>query len=315
MSIAGLLKRNGPNGLGFSSTAEDVTEGLDLTNKNILITGINSGLGLETGRVLSKRGAQVLGLARTLEKAKSVSALMNDSYTPLVCELSDPKSVFECVETLKNAKLKIDALICNAGVMALPHLQQNYGIELHFLTNHIGHFILVTSLLDSLADCGRVTMVSSLAHKMFSYKEGIQFGNFSGSRAYTPYKAYGHSKLANILFSNELSKRLACTTLTANALHPGVIRTNLSRHSNPMMAVGMGIGEKIFFKTIEQGAATQSYVSVHPSLDGVSGKYFSDCNPARTSEHGRDPDMAGQLWDVSEKMVLKLRNNEMWTDD
>ena len=81
------------------------------------------------------------------------------------------------------------------------------------------------------------------------------------------------------------------------------------------MTAGMRIGEKIFFKTVAQGAATQSYVSVHPSLDGVSGKYFSDCNPARTSEHGRDTDMAERLWDVSEKMVLKLRNNEIWTDD
>ena len=314
MPLISLLKTNGPNGLGFASTAEDVTEGLVLKEKKVLITGVNSGLGLETARVLSKRGANVIGLARTLAKAESISPLLNSSYFPLACELSEPESVFECVATLKNANIKIDALICNAGIMALPKLQQKYGVELQFLTNHIGHFILVTGLIELLNKYGRVTMVSSVAHKLFSHSDGIQFRNFSGSHGYDPHKAYGHSKLANLLFANELAKRWDATKLTANAIHPGVIRTNLARHYNPVVRHGLRIVGKVLFKTVEQGAATQCYVSVHPDINCVSGNYFSDCNPAETSKHGEDADMARRLWDVSENIVSKLRNGETWVD-
>ncbi|MDP7579406.1 MAG: SDR family NAD(P)-dependent oxidoreductase [SAR202 cluster bacterium] len=314
MSLISLLKKAGANGFGFSSTAEEVTEGLDLTGKKVLITGVNSGLGLETARVLSKRGATVIGLARTLGKAESICLQMNDSYYPLACELSEPQSVLECVETLKNANIQIDALICNAGIMALPKLQQKYGIELQFLTNHIGHFILVNGLAGSLNDYGRVIVVSSAAHKMFSYSNGIQFTNFSGSHGYDSHKAYGHSKLANLLFSNELSRRFDSTNFAANAVHPGVIHTNLVRHYRLLVRYGLRTVEKIFLKTVQQGAATQCYVGVHSDLDGVSGNYFSDCNPSETSEFGQDQDMATRLWDVSEDMVSKLINGGTWVD-
>lgn len=314
MAFISLMKRNGPNGYGFSSTAEEVTEGLELKGKAFLITGVNSGLGLETARVLSKRGASVIGLARTLGKAESVYVQMNDSYYPLACELSEPQSVLECVEILKNTNTQIDALICNAGIMALPKLQQKYGVELQFLTNHIGHFILVNGLVNSLNDYGRVTVVSSAAHKMFSYSDGIQFANFSGSKGYSSHKAYGHSKLANLLFSNELSRRFDSANFTVNSVHPGVIRTNLTRHYKPLIRYGLKMVEKGFLKTVEQGAATQCYVSAHPDLDGVTGNYFSDCNPAQTSNHGQDSEMARWLWDVSEEMVSILQSGGTWID-
>ncbi|MEC9278034.1 MAG: SDR family NAD(P)-dependent oxidoreductase, partial [Chloroflexota bacterium] len=118
MSLVSIFKRNGPNGLGFSSTAEDVTEGLELIGKTVLITGVNSGLGLETARVLSLKGATVVGLARTLNKAESISPILNNSYFPMACELSEPRSVLDCVEILKNSKVLLDAVICNAGIMA-----------------------------------------------------------------------------------------------------------------------------------------------------------------------------------------------------
>ena len=314
MSLVSIFKRNGPNGLGFSSTAEDVTDGLELIGKTVLITGVNSGLGLETARVLSSKGATVVGLARTLNKAESISPILNNSYFPMACELSEPRSVLDCVEILKNSKVLLDAIICNAGIMALPKLQQKYGVELQFLTNHIGHFMLVEGLIDSLNEFGRITIVSSLAHKMFSYRDGIQFRDFSGAQNYDPHKAYGHSKLANLLFCNELSRRLKATTLVSNAIHPGVIHTNLLRHYNPFIRYGMRIADKIFLKTVEQGAATQCYVSVHPDVEGMSGNYFSDCNLEQPSAHAQDKVMAKRLWDVSENIVSTIEKDKIWQD-
>lgn len=314
MSLISILKKKGPNGLGFSNTAEDVTERLDLIGKTVLITGVNSGLGLETARVLSLRGAIVIGLARTLNKAESISPLLKNSYFPMACELSEPQSVLDCVEILKNSKVLLDAIICNAGIMALPRLQQKYGVELQFLTNHIGHFMLVNGLIDSLNQYGRITVVSSAAHKMFSYRDGIQFQNFSGAQNYDPNRAYGHSKLANLLFCNELSRRFKSTTFISNAVHPGVIRTNLLRHYNPVIRYGVRIVDKIFLKTVEQGAATQCYVSVHPDIEGMSGNYFSDCNLEQPSAHAQDKVMSKRLWDVSEKIVSKIRKEKMWQD-
>ena len=282
----------GPNGMGFHTTAEEVTKSIDLTDKTIAVTGANSGLGLETVRVLSLRGATVIGMARTIEKANSIKPNANAQFLPLECDLSEPGSITQCTEGLISSGIQIDSIICNAGVMALPKLQQKYGVELQFLTNHIGHFMLVNQLMPILTSEARITIVSSSAHKVFSYHDGIQFKNFSGSSKYSPQKAYGHSKLANLLFSNELANRLKSSGQTANAVHPGVIRTNLLRHCNPVLKYGAVLAEKILFKNVHQGAATQIYASTHPDLKDISGKYFSNCNPKATSEHGADQMMA-----------------------
>ena len=171
----------GPNGLGFHTTAEEVTKSIDLTNKTIAVTGANSGLGLETARVLSLRGAKVIGMARTIEKANSIASNANDQFLPLECDLSEPSSITQCAESLIKSGIQIDSIICNAGIMAIPQLHQKYGVELQFLTNHIGHFMLVNLLLPLLTKEARITIVSSSAHKVFSYHDGIQFDNFSGT--------------------------------------------------------------------------------------------------------------------------------------
>ena len=220
----------GPNGLGFHTTAEEVTKSLDLKDKTILVTGANSGLGLETVRVLSLRGATVIGLARTMEKADSISSISNQQFIPLMCDLSEPGLITQCADNLISKGIEIDSIICNAGIMALRILREIYGVELQFLTNHIGHFMLVSLLQKTLSKEARITVVSSSAHRVFSYSDGIQFNNFSGNKNYNPHKAYGHSKLANLLFANELARRFQSTSQTANAVHPGVIRTNLLRH-------------------------------------------------------------------------------------
>ncbi|MEO7036854.1 MAG: SDR family oxidoreductase [Polyangiaceae bacterium] len=305
MSLVGLLKGKGPSGYGYSSTAEVVTQGIALKGKNFLVTGATSGLGLETVRVLAQRGARVFATGRTQEKASAAAHRVPGVIVPLACELADPQSVRGCVAALKKEGVKLSAIIANAGIMALPELKQAFGYELQFFTNHIGHFILVTELLSELADDGRVVVLSSGAHKA-APKVGIDFENLSGERGYHAWSAYGQSKLANLLFSKELAKRLKGTTKTANSLHPGVIKTELSRNMSPVVALALASASPIALKSIPEGAATQCYVATRPELSGVSGEYFSDCNVAQPSKLGRDAALATRLWEESERIVSKL---------
>jgi NAD(P)-dependent dehydrogenase (short-subunit alcohol dehydrogenase family) len=287
---------------GAKSTAEEVTAGLDLNGMTALVTGCNSGIGFETMRVLAGRGVHVIGAARTQEKAEEACSSVDGRTTPLVIELTEFDTIVIAAEKVKAMVNAIDMLILNAGIMALPELQQVNGIEQQFVVNHLGHFVLARHLKDSViaARQGRVVVVSSSAH-VWAPEEGIQFDNLSGEVEYDPFKAYGQSKLANGLFSRELARRLADTRATSNSLHPGVIRTNLTRYipgrddedavPNPRM------------KSIPQGAATSCYVGAHPDLRGVSGYYFSDCNPAQPNAHMQDDEMAARLWAVSEELT------------
>ena len=305
MSLYAALAGKGKSGFGYGSTAEDVTAGLNLAGKTILITGCNSGLGHEALRVLALRGAKVIGTARTLDKAREACAAVGGDTVPVACELADPASVRAAVATIVATGLRLDAIICNAGIMALPKLEKAFGVELQFFTNHIGHFILVTGLLDALADDGRVVMLSSAAHNM-APKGGIQFDNLAGDKGYRDWTQYGQSKFANLLFAKELSRRFAGTKKTANAVHPGVIQTNLGRHMNPVAQFFFGLSDKIFLKSIPQGAATEVYVAVHPGAAGLTGEYFADCNIAKSRGDANNAETARKLWQVSEEIVAKL---------
>ncbi len=305
MSIVGWFKSKGPSGFGYTSTAEEVTAGLDLAGKKILVTGCNSGLGLEAMRVLALRGATVLGTARTVEKAKAAGEGLKTPIVPLACELSDPASVRACVAEVKRQGHVLDAVICNAGIMALPKRETIHGLELQFFTNHIGHFMLVTGLLDSLAETGRVVMLSSSAHTM-APKVGIAFDDLDASKSYSGWTNYGQSKIANLLFAKELSRRFAGTKKTANAVHPGVIRTNLGRHMNPVMTFVFNVFGGIATKNVHEGAATEVWAATNPSLATVSGEYMADCNLAKCRADANDPAIAKRLWEVSEGIVAKL---------
>jgi NAD(P)-dependent dehydrogenase (short-subunit alcohol dehydrogenase family) len=280
---------------GKRSTAEDVTAGLSLAGKNILITGCNSGIGHEAARVLAMRGARVMGTSRTGRDAA------------FACELADPASVRACVAAVQADGARIDALICNAGIMALPKLEQAFGVELQLFTNHIGHFILVTGLLEQLADNGRVVMLSSSAHRR-APAAGIELDNLSGARNYAPWTAYGQSKLANLLFAKELARRFAKggSKRTANAVHPGVIATNLTRHMNPIARGVWAVAAPLLLKTVPQGAATTCYVAVHPDVATTSGEYFADCNIAPHRKIADDVELAQKLWAASEEIVARL---------
>ena len=289
----------------FDSTAEQVTEGLDLSGQIWLVTGSNSGLGKETVRVLALRGATVIAAARTEEKAAAALAALGIEGIPLACELSEPESVRAAVEQVQASAVKLTGIIANAGIMALPTLQQKHGLELQYLTNHIGHFILVTGLVDQLTDDGRVVMLSSGAH-YYARKSGLELDNLSGERDYNDWRMYGRSKLANIQFANALNRRFAGSNRTANAVHPGVIDTNLARHIPERDAMYARLSKQVRLKTVEQGAATQCLVATRPELAGVGGLYFSDCQTASTAAIAGDVEQSEALWMISEDWVRGL---------
>jgi NAD(P)-dependent dehydrogenase (short-subunit alcohol dehydrogenase family) len=276
-----------------NATAEEVTAGLDLSGKTIVVTGCNSGIGLETMRVLALRGAHVIGTARTLERGQEACASIQGKATPVVLELTDFDSVVACAAAIRALDTPIDALVCNAGIL-LSDLEQVRGLERQFVVNHLGHFILVNRTLDlvTAAPQGRVVVVGSVAHRG-APPGGIQFDNLSG-RGWER-QAYGHSKLANGLFSLELAKRLRGTNATSNSLHPGVVATNIGRNLSAPM--------NMQFEAPTLGAATSCYLASHPSLAGVSGHYFVDCNLGEQSDHQKDPAMAARLWQVSEELT------------
>lgn len=306
MSLVSLvLGRRGESGFGYASTAEEVTAGIDLSGKTILITGVNSGLGAESARVLAMRGARILGAARSQAKADEACRSLGNDSVGVACDLADPASVRACVEQVEGLEVDLDVILCNAGIMALPERQLVHGQEAQFFTNHVGHFMLVTGLLDRLADPGRVVILSSSAHRG-APSVGIQFDDLSFERGYSAWGAYGQSKLANALFARSLAKRFEGTGKTANAVHPGVIATNLGRHMNLAARLVFPIASVIAMKSVPQGAATQCYVATHPSLAKVSGEYFADCNLAPSSKHARDDAMAERLWTVTEEIVAGL---------
>jgi len=254
------------------STAEDVTAGLDLKGKIAVVTGCNSGIGYETMRVLALRGAYVIGTGRTMEKARVACASVKGVTTPVQMELADFDSIVACAESISSLNAPIDMLICNAGMRGDQREIVN-GVEKNFAVNHIGHFLLVNRLLERLylARQGRVVVVASRAAYRGAPDDGIQFDDLRAVREYSDSRAYGHSKLANVLFSLELARLLKGTRITANSLHPGVINTNIVRNLSPIVRSGFALLTKVSGKTIEQGAATTCFVATDASLGNISG--------------------------------------------
>jgi NAD(P)-dependent dehydrogenase (short-subunit alcohol dehydrogenase family) len=277
---------------GPQSTGEQVTEGLDLTGKTAVVTGCNSGIGLETMRVLALRGAHVIGTARTREKGLEACAKIKGRTTPVALELTDFSSVVAGAEQIRALEAPIDMLILNAGIV-LDQLEQVHGLEKQFVVNHLGHFLLTHHLLDLVkaAPQGRVVTVGSGNHRD-APTGGIQFDSLSGEGW---SGGYAHSKLANGLFSLELSRRLKGMRATSNCVTPGPVRTNILRNVTSSSAH--------MWKSPAQGAATQCYVATNPGLASVSGEYFKDCNPAPQSAHQQDRAMAAKLWEVSTRLT------------
>ena len=306
-ALAQIISKTPPiSAFDSNSTAEQVTEGLDLAGKTYAITGANSGLGYETMRVLTLRGAHVIGIARSMEKAEKACSSVQGHATPAYLDLADFESVVNCASMIRAMNTPLDGLVCNAGIMALPERELVYGMEKQFVVNHLGHFILINQLMESVmaAPQGRFVILSSMAHRR-APDSGIQFDDLDFSDSgYDDWTAYGHSKLANALCSLALAQRLSGTSATSNSVHPGVINTNLGRHMPWYMRWGGKLFGWTFMKSVEEGAATQTYVASNPALAGVNGYYFVDCNPdPGDTVHMRDELMAARLWEMSEELT------------
>ncbi|MFK8048448.1 MAG: SDR family NAD(P)-dependent oxidoreductase [Halioglobus sp.] len=298
---------NYPRGVfGAESTAEEVTQGLSLSDRTVLVTGCTSGLGFETMRVLALRGAHVIGTGRTLEKAKQACISVEGQTTPLALELADFQSAVDCVATIRDLDLVPDIVICNAGINTFGELELIGGIERIFRVNFLGHFVLVNQLLPLMSVAGgRIVHVGSRSGYMQAPAVGIDFDNLRGAGLFDAGEAYGRSKLANALFSFALARRLAGSKLTSNVIHPGLVKTNIARTAPALIRGAFDLFGGLIAKTPEQGAATQVYVATSEALAGVNGAYFEDCNPVVVvgEHHMYNEAMGEQLWAAAEVMT------------
>jgi WW domain-containing oxidoreductase len=293
-----------PTPFGKKSTADEVLAGLDLTGKTFLITGCNSGIGFETMSALAARGGHIIGLARTFKSAKLACDSVGGNANPVECDLTSPDSIRRGLEIIASLSRPVDAIITNAGMMGTKVLQALHGVEAQFFVNHIAHFILVNRLLRLVpSQSGRIVVVSSSASIDQAPKEGIMFDNLDGSRYYKPFEFYGQSKLANALFAKELSRRIEKRGIAVNSLHPGAVGgTALQRNLGFPLSLVLAIARN-FMKTIPQGAATQALLAASPTVEGITGQYWSDCQIARGSSYLDDDQMAARLWEVSETIA------------
>lgn len=290
-----------------NATAEKVTAGLDLKGRIAVVTGCTSGIGFETMRVLAQRGAYVLGTSRSRERAEEACRQVHGVTTPLQLDLADRDSIISCANDIRSLKSPVDMLVCNAGYRGGGNERRLVdGLEMHFAVNHLGHFLLVNRVLDRLffANQGRIVIVASRTAYTDAPEDGIRFSDLAFDHAYSDARAYGHSKLSNVLFANGLARRLRGTRITANSLHPGVINTEIDRNLNPVSQFLFGALTAVSGKSVEQGAATSCYVATSPVLGAVSGEYFEDCNAITVAgSHLHDVAMADRLWERSEELL------------
>uniref|UniRef100_A0A2P2LEM0 Short-chain dehydrogenase n=4 Tax=Rhizophora mucronata TaxID=61149 RepID=A0A2P2LEM0_RHIMU len=301
----------GPSGFSGSSTAEQVTQGIDGTGLTAVVTGGASGIGLETTRVLALRGVHVVIAARNLEAGGNareaiLKEIPSSKVDVMQLDLSSMASVRKFASNFTSSSLPLNILVNNAGIMGVPFTLSKDNIELQFATNHLGHFLLTNLLLDTMKNTareskreGRIINLSSEGHTI-TYREGIPFDKINNPSGYKAMHAYGQSKLANILHAKELAGcfKEEGVDIAANSLHPGVIATNLFRHQSIMGGIAKMLS-KLVLKNVHQGAATTCYLALHPQVKGVSGEYFKDCNVAKPSSLARDPELAKKLWDFS----------------
>ena len=278
-----------------------------IKGKTVVITGGNTGIGKETAMDLATRGAKVIIGCRNLEKGQAAVQEIqtrsgNENVFVEKLDLSSLASVRQFADGILRNEPRLDILINNAGVMACPYQMTEDGLEMQFGVNHIGHFLLTLLLLDLMKQSGpsRIINVSSLAHRFGTGV--INFDDINAEKDYDPFAAYQQSKLANILFTRELSVHLEDTNVTVNALHPGLVNTDIQRHSFISGLVFFPL-RWYFFKTAEQGAQTTVHCAVSEEMEGVSGKYLVDCAFRDPSIGAQDDEAARKLWDISMELV------------
>ena len=311
---------------GAKSTTDEVLDGADLKGKRVLVTGVSAGLGVETARALAAHGADVVGAARDLGKARQATdaagvAKSGGSLELIELDLADLASVRRAADALVADGRKFDLVIANAGVMATPFGHTKDGFETQFGTNHLGHFVFVNRIASLIKDGGRLVNLSSAGHRFSDVN--LEDPGFEHTE-YTPFAAYGRSKTANILFAVEFDRRHQGRGVRATAVHPGGIQTELGRYMTPEViqqlmdninATQAASGGPAFeWKTIPQGAATSVWAGVVAPAAAVGAHYCEDCHVSHVVDsdaeiregvrsYALDAEHAKALWAKSEAMV------------
>ena len=280
---------------------------MSMEGKICMVTGANSGIGKATVIGLAKLNAKVIMICRNQEigekvRKEIISQTGNKNIDLLLCDLSSQDQVRKLVDEFKNKYQKLDVLINNAGVMLKKRVLSVDGIEMNYAVHFLAPFLLTNLLLDVLKKSApsRIINVASAAHK----RAKIDFNDLqSENKKYRLFIVYGTSKLAEVLFTYELSRKLEGTGVTANAVHPGVVNSNLGRDQSKF---SQWFARK-FFKSPEEGAQTSIYLASSPEVEGITGKYFVNKQPKESSEESYNEDYAKKLWHAAEEMTkLKL---------
>jgi NAD(P)-dependent dehydrogenase (short-subunit alcohol dehydrogenase family) len=277
-----------------------------MQNKNVLITGGNAGIGLATAIDLAKKGANIFIVSRSEEKAKEAVQKINAengnaNAKYFLADLSSQKSIRALAEAVKKEITVLDVLINNAGGVFPDFKLSEDGLEMTIATNHFAYFLLTNLLLDLIkkSDYARIVNVSSGSH----YKGKIDLASFTENKGYFILKAYEQSKLANVLFTQELAERLAATNVTVNALHPGFVKTDIGKKGTQWYAsLFWTISSNLTAISVEDGAKTSIYLASSDAVKNVSGKYFDKCKEKTPAPLAADKALQKQLWAESERL-------------
>jgi retinol dehydrogenase-12 len=277
-----------------------------MTGKSCVVTGATSGIGRVTARALAERGATVLVVGRSRERCEATVETIRQGVPGAEVEffqadLSSQAEIRRLAREVQERVPRLDVLVNNAGTMSMKRQETVDGIELTFALNHLAYFLLTNLLLDRLKASApaRIISVSSDAHH---WAKRIDFASLPRVEQYRGFQAYCQSKLANLLFTYELARRLEGTGVTANALHPGFVATNIFAGNGPTGWM-MRAAARVLAISPEEGARTTVLLATAPELEGVSGRFFVRGRPVSSSRASQDQDAARQLWDVSEALT------------
>jgi len=276
-----------------------------MDGKVCLVTGATNGIGLEAAKALASQGATVVVAGRDKGRLETAliqvrQAVPDAKVESLQADFTSLKDVHALAEAFRARYPRLDVLLNNAGLVLHERQVTKDGFEATLGINHLAPFLLTHLLLDVLKASGpaRVVNVSSEAHRYGKF----DFNDLQSERSYAMMRVYGTSKLANILFTQALARRLKGSRVTTNSLHPGVVRTGFGHNTEGWMRLAVqALG--LFFLTAEQGARTSVYLASSPEVEGVSGQYFIKCRPKKPSWDARDEQLAERLWQVSEQLT------------
>jgi NAD(P)-dependent dehydrogenase (short-subunit alcohol dehydrogenase family) len=273
-----------------------------------VVTGASSGIGRATAVGLARLGATLALVCRDEARGEAIrrdaAAIVGEEAVSLfLADLSSQRDVRRVADELRSRYPALHVLVNNAGVVNTGYSTTVDGIETVFAVNHLAYFLLTHLLLERLcaAPRARIVNVASEAHR---FAKAIEFDdpNHPGRGRYKPMYAYGHSKLANVLFTRELARRLAGTNVTANACHPGAVATRLGQNNGPLARLVIAL-VRPFFRSPERGAATSIYLASSTRVEGVSGRYFADCREKTPAPQARDDEAAKRLWILSMRLT------------